>query len=361
MINILYTVNGLRVNGVSAVIMQYISMLDSNEYCISLFTDEIAPQFNERIEANGVNIITSKNRKKNQFAYYSELITLLKKGRYDIIHAHGNSATIAIEMLAAKRCEVPVRIAHSHNTTCVHKCFDKILRPLFYRTYTHGIGCGVEAGKWLFRNHPHVIMKNGVDLVHFAYDPEKRRNIRVSLGIDDKYVVGHIGRFTDQKNHDFIIDAFADYLKYNNETVLLLVGDGPRENIVKKMVNDRGLKEHVIFYGTIPDTASIYSVMDVFIFPSKFEGVPLTIVEAQANGLRCLISDQISTEVVQTDLVEVLSLDKDIWVNKIGEIKKNRNNDSEIAVRKLTDAGFSLVKVATDLDKIYKEALHVVE
>jgi glycosyltransferase involved in cell wall biosynthesis len=344
----------------SAVIMQYIAMLDRREYQVALFTDEIAPQFLPQLQRYNVQVITSQNRKKNQIAYYKELVALLKKEKFDIIHAHGNSATLAVEMLAAKRCAVPVRIAHSHNTTCVHKFLDKLLRPLFYASYTHGVGCGVEAGKWLFGSRDHMILKNGVDLEHFAFEAEKRNEARRELGITDKFVVGHVGRFTEQKNHEFIIRVFQKYAEIDQDAVLLLVGDGPKENEIKQLVHTKHLDKKVLFAGTTPNTDRMYSAMDVFIFPSKFEGVPLTLIEAQANGLHCLISDKISSEVIQTKLVDVLSINtEEEWVDRIKTMRPERNaEDSTNAIRQLTEAGFSLKETAQKLNDFYKTALN---
>ncbi len=358
MIKLLYTVNGLRVNGVSAVIMQYITMLNKKDYEISLVTDEIAPQFRQVLQDNHINVITSANRKKNQLAYYKELKGIIKGGKYDIIHAHGNSATLAVEMLAARKCGVAIRIAHSHNTTCVHKIFDKMLRPIFYKTYTYGIGCGDEAGKWLFGSHPHMVIKNGIDLKKFSFDFQKRTEIRNKLGINDKYVVGHIGRFTDQKNHDFIIEVFESYLKNNLDSVLLLLGDGPRESEIKALVKEKNLENYVIFYGTTSDTSAFYSAFDIFLFPSKFEGVPLTLVEAQANGLTCLISDKISPEVIITELISVKSLsDKAEWVQALQHISlQQREQNSRQAVKDLTQAGFEISSVLKQVDELYKSA-----
>lgn len=355
--NVLYTVNGLRVNGMSAVIMQYISLLNKDEYNFSIFTEEIADQFVEQLKKYDVEIIQSHNRKKNQLAYYMELCSILNEKHYDILHAHGNSATLAVEMLAAKKCGVPIRIAHSHNTTCVHKTFDKLLRPVFYSTYTHGIGCGIEAGRWLFRNHKHEVIKNGIALDRFTYDEKKRNNARQKLQVQGKYVIGHIGRFTDQKNHDFILSIFKEYLKQKN-AILLLVGDGPRESEISQLVQKMNLDKNVIFYGATEDTASLYSAMDVFLFPSKFEGVPLTLLEAQANGLPCVISDKISTEVNLTDLVSVVSLD-DIgpWVEKLDVPDFDRGKRSEEAIRQLTQAGYAIDSVVYQIDKLYKDAI----
>lgn len=343
----------------SAVIMQYISMLDRNKYKISLFTDEIAPQFIPKLQENGVDIITSKNRRRNQIEYFKELIAVLKKGKFDIIHAHGNSATIAVELFAAKICDVPVRIAHSHNTTCAHKVLDKILRPMLYWSYTHGIGCGIEAGRWMFGSRNHAVIKNGIDLKHFIFDEQKRLEMRMQLGIENKFVVGHIGRFTEQKNHVFLVDIFEKYSQINECAVLLLVGDGPEEDKIKQQVRRKNLDSKVIFFGTTSDTATIYSAMDVFVFPSKFEGVPLTLVEAQANGLHGLISDKISREVVQTNLLDIFTLDsKDKWVNGLRIVKKERSIKESInAIVCLTEAGFSVDVISSELDNYYNSAI----
>lgn len=358
MINLLYTINGLRVNGMSAVIMQYITHLDPNEYSISLFTDEIATQFMSALEKYNVEIIRSENRRKNQIAYYKELKAIIKSHQFDIIHAHGNSATLAVEMSAAKKCGVKVRIAHSHNTTCVHKVFDRLLRHRFYKTYTHGIGCGEEAGKWLFGKHPHVVIKNGIDLNRFAFDKEKGAAVRKQLDIDDKKVIGHIGRFTDQKNHSYVLDVFKLYHEKDPDSVLLLVGDGPLEESIKNRAEEMGIADHVIFYGTTTDTPAFYSAMDYFIFPSKFEGVPLTLIEAQANGLPCLISNRISKEVIQTELITVLELnDVNEWAEHIVPQKRDRTEQSRKAVLRLEESGFGLAGVIKEIDTLYKSAL----
>lgn len=359
MINILYTVNGVRINGMSSVLMQYITGLDKTEYRITLFTDEISPQYLKELKQNEVNIVNSTSRKKNQIAYYNELVSVIKRNNIDIIHAHGNSATLAVEMFAARNCGVTVRIAHSHNTTCIHKYFDKLLRPLFYNTYTHGIGCGIQAGKWLFGKRPHIVIKNGIDLEHFQYDICGRNKIRNELGIDSKFVIGHVGRFTDQKNHRFIIDVFEAYLELNSEAVLILVGDGPLEDEIRVLIKEKKLTGQVKFYGTTTDTSPIYSAMDCFVFPSKFEGVPLTLVEAQANGLPCLISDKVSNEVNLTSLIKDLPIDDaKRWAKEINTLKiEEREKTSQDAIDSLTNEGFDRVKVIKQLDKFYKQAL----
>lgn len=353
MIRILYTVNGMRVNGVSSVIMQYIEWLPKNKYEFTIFTDEIASEYVERLAKSNVKIIQSQNRKKNQLDYYRELMSILKIGSYDLIHAHGNSATIAVELVAAKRAGVSIRIAHSHNTTCIHKVFDRLLRPIFYRSYTQGVGCGDAAGKWLFNHRQHIVVKNGIDLQHFKYDVEARNYVRTQLGINDDYIIGHIGRFTEQKNHEAILRIFAEFIKSNNAK-LLLVGDGPKEVQIRELVVQMGIGDKVIFYGTIKDTAPLYSAMDVFLFPSKFEGVPLTLIEAQANGLHCVISNKISNEVNLTPLVHVCNLGEEAsWIDPLFVNTQFREQESLDGIKALTKVGFDIRAVINQIDELY--------
>ena len=357
MISVLYTINGLRVNGMSAVVMQYIRNLSKKEYSFTIFTDEIDPQFFQDLKDNKVRVIQSKMRRKNQFAYYRELLEIMRKEHFDILHAHGNSSTIAVELVAAKQSGIPMRVAHSHNTTCDHIYIDKILRPIFYKSYTHGIGCGIEAGKWMFGSRPHIVLKNGVDLQRFQFNQEIRDMTRFELGVEDKFVLGHVGRFTDQKNHQFLLRVFREYHEENDRSVLLLVGNGPLEEQIKQEAKRLGINDDVIFYGTTPNTEKIYSAMDCFVFPSKYEGVPLTLVEAQANGLACFISNKVSSEVIQTRLVTCLPLDDcRNWAAVLPKSIECRKSDSETAISELEAGGFSLSGVIKELDGLYKES-----
>lgn len=362
MTKILMTVNGLRVNGMSTVILQYIENIGEN-YVIDIFTDEIDEKLLPRLEKSGVKLFRSSNRKKNQFAYFFELIRILKMGQYDIIHAHGNSATLAVEMLAAKIAGVKVRIAHSHNTTCEHIWFDRFLRLLFYSTYTHGIACGEEAGIWMFGKRKFKVIKNGVDIEKFRYYDNKNKKIREELNISEKFVLGHIGRFTYQKNHEFLLKIFKCYLKKNPNSVLLLVGNGPLEDKIRKIVEENKIEPYVIFYGTTDRPEDLYSVMDVFVFPSRFEGLPLTLVEAQANGLTCLVSDKVSNEVKLTPLVNFLSIDspEEDWAEFIekSRLQNKYSRENSSFFDSLNDSGYSLSNTIETLKNFYKEAMQL--
>ena len=353
MINILYTVNGLRINGISAVIMQYIALLDRQKYKVYIFTDEIAPKFLPELKKYGVTVICSNSRKKNQLRYVKELAYIIKNNHIDIIHAHGNSATLAVEMIVAKKYDVPVRIAHSHNTTCIHKYYDKFLRFPLYHSYTHGVSCGDAAGKWLFGRRPFLVLKNGLKLDNYRYNINDRYQLRKELNLENRLIFGHVGRFTEQKNHKFIIEVFEKYSKKNSNAVLILVGDGPLKNSIEKMVHEKGLESKVIFYGTTSEMKAIYSIMDIFIFPSKFEGVPLTLIEAQANGLECIISNRISKEVIKSECIKVCDIeDIEEWVSCLDNlVDYNRREVSRSNITRLKNAGFGIEQIKEALNQ----------
>lgn len=356
--NILYTINGLRVNGMSSIVIQYIMGLSRfNDYHFTIFTDEIALQYMPILEKYKVEIIQSKMRKKNQIIYFSELIKTMNDKKFDVLHAHGNSATIAVELFAAKQCGIKKRIAHCHSTNCDHKVMDKILRPLFYHSYTQGIGCGEKAGKWLFGDHPHIVIKNAIDLEHYVFSQSERIIKREQLNIQDKFVIGHIGRFIDVKNHLYLLNVFREYTKEDNNVVLIMVGDGPLEKETKELAKQLEVDNKVIFYGITNDLAALYSVMDVLVLPSKYEGVPLTLIEAQANGLPCLISDKVSNEVIMTDLIQTEKLEQlNNWVNKIKKLKNYKRTTmiSETAIKQLRSNGFEINDVVEQIDCIYR-------
>lgn len=359
MYRILMTVNDLRVNGISEVILLFAENLNRTEFNITLITDKIAEQYQNRIIGAGIRVIHSQNRKKNQLRYMKELINIVYESKIDIIHAHGNSATLAIEMLAAKLARVPIRIAHSHNTTCTHKLVDKLLRPVFYKCYTDGIACGEEAGKWMFGLHPFQIVKNGINIEDFRFNKEFRQKVREQLSIDKMHVIGHIGRFTYQKNHELIIDIFCRYLEVKPNSVLLLIGNGPLEDNIKNLVKEKGIDKNVIFYGTTKDTPSLYSAMDTFLFPSRFEGLPLTLIEAQANGLPCIISNKISNEVNMTSQIKVLPIEGNLekWIEAVGMIQADRIYSSDNAISLLEHCGYNVVKTVSSLNNLYKELI----
>lgn len=361
MINILMTTARMPINGISNVIMQYLRNLDKQKFQVDILTSTIDNGYKNEIIQRNSQLILWKERETNQITYFYKLLELLKNNEYDVIHNHGNSATMAVEMLAAKIAGVPVRIVHSHNTTCQHKYFDKLLRPVLYGCSTHRLACGDDAGRWLYGKRTFSVVNNGIDLSKFDYDSDERKRIRNECGIDNSYVIGHIGRFTYQKNHEFLLNVFDKVAKQRDDVVLLLVGIGPLFESVQSLVKRMGLEKRVIFYGATNKPASLYSAFDVFAFPSRFEGLPFVLVETQANGLPSIISDKVTNEVICTSFSKKISLDKiEDWVSSITNFEsflEERKGNGERAIEKLNDLGYSISSVIDWLENYYREAV----
>ena len=304
-------------------------------------------------------------RKKNPAGYILGLHGILKKGGYDIIHVHGNSATTAIEMAVARWNRVPVRIVHSHSSSCEHKRLHQLLFPLFKKSYTHGIACSKAAGQWLFQGDDFTVLRNGVNLDRFSYNETVRQEFRNQLGIKaDEILLGHIGNFVELKNHRFLLDVFSKLKQKNNNYKLLMISDGPLMQEMEEKAESLGLKESVIFLGRTGQVAEYYQAMDLFLLPSVYEGLPVVLIEAQAAGLFCFVSENISKESDLTGTLEFLPIsDCQIWADRIQDaVVSYKNLRKERCAKwqeKITEKGYNILKNADLMRKLYEQYLTI--
>lgn len=189
----------------------------------------------------------------------------------------------------------------------------------------------------------HHIINNAIQTKDYAFDEAVRNEIRKEYKLEDKYVIGHVGRFQYQKNHEFLVDVFNEYLKLDNKAVLMLVGQGEGEEAIRQKVADLGMTENVMFMGVRSDVNKLLQAMDIFVLPSHFEGLPLVLVEAQSAGLPCYVSkDVITKESDVTGNIEFISLDDGDkkWAQIIYDNKKSddRNKYTQLVI----DAGFDI-------------------
>lgn len=232
-------------------------------------------------------------------------------GEYKIVHGHLGS-TAAIYLSIAKK-HGSYTIAHSHNAG-TDRSFKGFVFSLYsYRTRYIAdslIACSVSAGKARYGKRAHVILlRNAIDIDSFSYDQNTSSQIKKTLGLDGKTVIGHIGRFAKQKNHPLLLDIFREILYKLPDAVLLLVGDGGLRDTIEKKALDMGIRDKIIFTGVRSDVSDLLQAMDVFVFPSLYEGLPVTLVEAQGTGLPCVISDRVPVEsILADDLVTVMPL-----------------------------------------------------
>ncbi|VEF49075.1 group 1 glycosyl transferase [Bacillus freudenreichii] len=279
---------------------------------------------------------------------------------YKVVHSHLDKMS-GIVLRAAKIAGVPTRISHSHNTQSeggtVTKAYKWFAGRFIKNNSTSLFACSNDAAKWMFNkmaDSVHIV-KNGIEYKNFTFSKEVRRQIRNELDINkEDYVLGHVGRFSPQKNHSFLIDVFSQYSKMNNRAVLLLVGDGPLRSDIEEKVQSLHLKKKVKFLGVRSDVNRVLQGIDLFLFPSLHEGLPVSLIEAQGAGLPCLISDRISREVdLGGQLIQYASLeDPQKWARKIQNISTkciSRTSHPEA----LTKSGYDITVTAHKIEKFY--------
>lgn len=348
-------------DGISNVAKNYYLYQNHSRVRMDLLTiNEIPGELEEEMERNGDNCYVLNKRNSNPFAYLTELIRIIKTNRYDIVHTHGNSNTICIELLAAKLGGCKVRIAHSHNTRCDHPIINALLRPAFKMTYTDGFACGKEAGRWLFKKDEFTVVANGVDLQRYSLDVNFRSRYRKDLGLEGRMVIGHVGRFSLQKNHKKLLSIYAAIKKQNPNASLLMWGEGELIDNIQAQAMEIG--GDIRFMGISNQIERCLHALDIIIFPSLYEGLPLSLVEAQAMGLPCLLSDTISPMTKITDWVKFIPLtsDDETWANEALHLIETSNMifNARKAHQQIRNAGYDIRENAGKLLSKYKQLIH---
>ena len=288
------------------------------------------------------------------------LYNFLKSEKYDVIHIHSSQLSpLAIASLSSKMNNIEKIILHSHSSglnNVKHKIAKLLLNPLFFICPTDFIACSMAAGeskfpKFVVKNKLEII-KNGIDLDRFNINEEKRDEYRNKLGCtDDDMIIGHVGRFSDEKNHEFIIDLFSELHKKDNRYKLLLVGDGELKDSIQSKAEALGLSDFITFTGNVDNVQDYMQAIDLFILPSKYEGLGIVGVEAQACGLPCIFSTGVPEEAKLTDNVEFLSLeDKNQWIETVEKMIKMPKSDNTEIIR---TSGYDIKDTARRLEEIY--------
>ena len=349
---------GLTFDGISSVICEYIRAMNRDGLTLyiadTIYTEDF---IRKGLEALGCKFVPFPSRRKSLFAYFCKIRKFIRREKIDIVHAHGNSATLAVEMLAAKCGGCKRRIAHSHNTQCEHVKADQILRPLFRHLYTEAVACSQGAGKWLFGDRPFVVLKNGRDLDKYRFKQDVRASIREEFSIGKSLTVGHVGSFLPVKNHSFLLEIFSELLKKNPQTCFFIIGDGDLRTEIEDKAKELDIYDKIHFTGKTDRVADIIQGMDVMVLPSLYEGLPLVVIEWQAAGLPCILSDVITKECQMTNLVEFVSLNTKVekWADTIlsAASKNQRQKQSVDACQKLKEAGYDIRENANILKDIY--------
>lgn len=292
----------------------------------------------------------------------NEIRKVCKKNHVKILHYNADSAADMTNIIGAKLGGVKYITIHSHNagfgTAGIGiKLVSALLKPLIPLICDNYWACSDLAAKFLFpksviKTGNYEVIPNGIELDKYAYNPVVRKAIRKKLGVENKFVIGHVGRFSAQKNHTFLIDIFNKVYQKDTNTVLLLLGVGELMETIKTKAKDLGIENKIIFYGVSNEMEKMWQAMDIFVMPSLHEGLPVTGVEAQASGLPCIFSDTITREIDVTGKSEFLPLDGTIeaWVDCILKHKADKRESGVMALR---NAHYDIQQTADTVSERY--------
>lgn len=343
--------------GIESFAMNLYRNIDRNkiQFDFLVYNDVIMPYEDEILELGG-KVYKNSYRRKDPKRYTKNFIKFLKDQDYDFVHFHRTNIWDLDYLWMAKMAGVKKRILHSHSSGYINKSnpikkiLEKINKLNLDKLANIYLACSKNSGEWMFDSSNYKIIYNGIDYDKFNFSIKNREKIRNHLNIKDTDIlIGHVGTFLEVKNHDFIIDLYINIFKENHNYKLLLVGEGGLRGKMMQKCIELNMQDNVIFTGSISNLNEFFSAMDLFILPSKFEGLPLVGIEAQANGLPVIFSNKITREVKLNDNVFYLDInDSKAWSNYI----INNNLDRiDFDIEKFEK--FNIKNVAKEMEKIY--------
>ena len=365
MIRVLQCVNNMHRAGLETMLMNYYRNIDRSQIQFDFLTHRPErSDYDREIEELGGHVYYAPRLyPQNIPAYFRWMKNFFKEHpEYKIMHSHIDAMSY-FPLLAGKMNGVPVRIAHSHNTS-IDRDFKYVLKQIcrrrIDRAATHRLSCGEEAGQFLFRGKSFEVIPNAVDAEKFYFDPILREKKRKELGLHNEFTVGHVGRAYSQKNHRFLVDIFRCIHNIEPDSVLLMVGTGEKTDEIKAYVKKLDLEASVRFLGSRTDVNELYQAMDAFVLPSLFEGVPLVGVEAQFSDLPCFFSDKVPTEVKFNDKARFISLNTapQIWAREIlaGRTYQRNSRKEDIAASR-----YDIKTAHTLLEQFYAAVFEKIE
>ncbi|MEJ6951734.1 glycosyltransferase family 1 protein [Natronospora cellulosivora (SeqCode)] len=362
---ILCIVGGMNAGGAETFLMKVYRSLDRSKYQMDFYVSSKGEcYYDKEIKSMGGRIFRSVPKTRNLFKSFKALHEVVKREEYLFVLRVSQHSLSSLDLIAAKLGGAKVLVFRSSNSGTGGGNVDRILHTLFkwltITVPTIKIAPSTEAANFMFGRKSidkgnAIIVKNGLEIDNYKYNQEIRKRLRKEFNIEDKFVIGHVGRFNEQKNHLFLLDIFEEILKRDNDSILLLVGKGELEEDIKNKIDKLGLKENVIFTGVRSDVPEIMMAMDVLIFPSLYEGMPNTLIEAQATGLPCIASNSITKEANITGLMSFLSLKDNVkcWADIALEYKSGfkREHRKEAFI----ENGYDITSVSQNLvDIIFK-------
>lgn len=318
--------------GVDNYILHFLDAVWREGMQIDLLTNQVDSTLQEQLKKYHSRLFAVANL-RHPLKQFRQVRYLIRREGYEMVYLNISTSMDLIAAFAAKFCQVPRRILHSHSSgndcesakkRAVFNLLQRICRRVIYRAANEFYACSRAAGYWMYparivNSKDFHIIYNAVDMERFHYHPQTREQIRQDMGLKGKLVVGHVSNFCYSKNLKFLIRVFAELHRKCPEAVLMLVGTGSHYEAVREQVEKEGLGNSVRFLGWRNDVDRLLQAMDVFLLPSHFEGLPTVCIEAQCTGLPCVISDAVTRETAISDRCDFVSLKEtpDYWANKI--------------------------------------------
>lgn len=362
-IKILVVLSGLSAGGAETMYMNLYRKLDKTKYKIDFL---VFPSNNgfyaDEVKRNGSKVLEMSSIKRSGISGFSKSIekAIVENGPYDVIHSHIDYLS-GIVMRVAKKCNVKIRLAHSHNTSSythrgsIPAPLMWYVRKLITQNATKCLACSHQAANFMFgesKAKDAIVVNNAIDLKRFT-DVGQYDGTLNDLRNSNKKIILHIGRFVEQKNHEGLIRIFSEYIKKNSNTLLLLVGEGNLKEDIIKLVEDCGLQDNVQFLGARADIPELLSVADTFILPSNFEGLPVTLIEAQAMNVPCVVSENIKRDVdCGIDLISFIPLDDhNAWTDAIENAIGGRTRNNNYSI--MTNKGYNIDNNVDIIEQLY--------
>lgn len=363
-IKVLHYVPGFDFGGIESRLLDWYKNVDRDKVKFDLLVQtniEKNELINEFIDIGGDVFVLPGFSPRTYIKHKKKLKDFfLENSDYDVIHCHSTIGYFVLK--EAKKTGIPLRIMHSRTTNFNPGEKQVLLRKILQRISpfyaNHYFACSKEAGEWVFskritESNRFRVIDNGIEASKFIYDQKIRDELRTELGIKDEFVIGNVARFSTAKNHNFLIEVFYEILKAHQNSKLLLIGDGPTEYETREQTKKLGIEDKVFFIGRKKNVEDYMQCMDVFLFPSHFEGFGTVAVEAQAAGLHCIVSSGVPHSVDITDLVEHLALSEGInyWADKV--LRYVDGYERKNMYQQISDAGFDVITTAKWLETFY--------
>ena len=367
-VKVLYFIDRMLRGGIQTFVIENMKHMDKNKIQIDflLLDDGVKYELEDTLKEMESNVYKLKGvwlrKPTDYFNYFKKIDDFFSQHNdYKVVHLHSSSKNFYI-LKSAKKYGIPVRIAHSHNIGFQSKnkiqiMIGNLCKPLLKKYATDYFACAYLAGEWLFgkkavKDGKVRVIHNAVEYEKFKFNEEKRMEIRNRLNINDKLVIGNVGRFSEQKNHEFLIEIFNEIHKKNKMSTLMLIGKGEKEELIRKKVKELGLENDVIFMGFCDNVNELMWAMDIFLMPSLHEGLPVVGIEAQAAGLPCFMSKYVITDEVKiTELVKFIELKQSPreWAEEILNSDLSRKNTKA----EIEQARYLIMDTAKELENFY--------